>query len=314
MKRAVRHLGFGLLLSLGLAGSATAAIVVDGTLDASYGAPASIQAIGTDFGDNSDGTQGSANGSELDGGYAIVIKDNLHIFLSGAIQSNFNKIELFLDYKDGGQNKLRGDNPNVDFNGLNRLGDDGGGNGLTFDSGFEADYYLTCSTDGSLIHVNTAEILTGGGGSGDYRGNTTPASAGLLVGGNNPDGIRLTFDNSNTGGVGSGCAADAGAGGNTGIEILIPASALGGTVPDNVKVCAFVNGSSHDFLSNQVLGPLPDGTCNLGEPRNVDFNAHAGNQFFTSEALPGPNPMLLVLMALAMVGASFVVLRRRAIV
>ena len=47
-----------------------------------------------------------------------------------------------------------------------------------------------------------------------------------------------------------------------------------------INVCAFINGGSHDFVSNQVLGPLPSGTCNLGEPRAIDFNQYLGLQFF----------------------------------
>jgi hypothetical protein len=72
----------------------------------------------------------------------------------------------------------------------------------------------------------------------------------------------------------------------TGIELEIPLSALGNTT-DCIKVCAFVNGSGHDFVSNQVLGPL-GGACNLGEPRNVDFNQFPGAQFFTVCDNPTP--------------------------
>ena len=41
---------------------------------------------------------------------------------------------------------------------------------------------------------------------------------------------------------------------------------------------AFINGSNHDYLSNQVLGPL-GGAPNLGEPRAVDFSSVRGEQF-----------------------------------
>jgi hypothetical protein len=85
-----------------------------------------------------------ANGSELDAAYAYVDMNNqiLYLFLSGNLESNFNKLEIFFDTVAGGQNRLRGDNSGVDFGGLNRMGDDGSGNGLTFDQGFEADYWI----------------------------------------------------------------------------------------------------------------------------------------------------------------------------
>ena len=42
----------------------------------------------------------------------------------------------------------------------------------------------------------------------------------------------------------------------TGIEVLIPLSLIGGPTSD-IKVVAFINGASHDFMSNQILGPAP---------------------------------------------------------
>jgi hypothetical protein len=47
---------------------------------------------------------------------------------------------------------------------------------------------------------------------------------------------------------------------------------------DPILVAAFVNGSNHDYLSNQVIGPL-GGSANLGEPRVIDFGTIAGDQF-----------------------------------
>jgi hypothetical protein len=55
-----------------------------------------------------------------------------------------------------------------------------------------------------------------------------------------------------------------------------------------VNVVAFVNGSSHDYMSNQVLGPAT-GACNLADPRFVNFNQYAGAQQFT--VCPAPTPV-----------------------
>src|SRR5690606_22850689 len=63
-----------------------------------------------------------ANGSEIDAVYGLVTDDRLYLMVTGNLQSNFNKLHLFFDIADGGQNTLRGDNQNIDFNGLNRMG------------------------------------------------------------------------------------------------------------------------------------------------------------------------------------------------
>jgi hypothetical protein len=269
-------------------------ITVDGSLDAGYGPALAVQAVQTGFGDNDLGLVGDANGSELDVAHALIANGQLYVFLGGNLESNFNKLDLFVDTRAGeGQNRLRGDNPDADLNGLNRLGDDGSGNGLRFDTGFDADYFVTLSmgdggTGSVLIYASFAEILTaGGGGTGRYLGQTAPGSDGTLTGGVNPDGIRLTVDNRNTAGVGAGSAAASGAGVTTGIEIAIPLSAIGDPT-GCVRLAVFIAGGGHDFVSNQVLGPLEPPAGNLAEPRLVDFTTQAGTQHF--EVCPAGAP------------------------
>jgi hypothetical protein len=262
---------------------------VDGVLDAAYGTAKCVQQVQTQFGDNNNGTIDWANGSELDAGYCYVVCNSLYLFLPGNLESNYNKLEVFIDSKAGGQNKLRNDNPNVDYDGLNRMGDDGSGNGLTFDAGFEADYYLTCGGgwNGSAyaLYVNYAEMVNGGVG--NYLGTTGAGGPGTLTGGTNPDGIEVAINNLNGAGVTGGCDAASGAGVATGIEWMIPLAAIGNPTGP-IKVCAFINGGGHDYLANQVLGSLPVPTCNLGEPRNVNFNNFAGNQYFMCGDQPTP--------------------------
>jgi hypothetical protein len=290
------------IAALAGASLASAAITVDGTRDPDYGAPIAVQLVGTQFGNSNLGQIGPANGSELDAAYGVVQGSNLHIFLSGNLETNFNKIEIFFDSIAGGQNKLRGDNPDVDFNGLNRMGDDGSGNGLRFDTGFESDFYLTATGGNNPVEwfANFAETLTAGGGTGSFIGGS--GAGNQVINGSN--GIVLGFNNSNTGGVGSfGNPPDSDpATVTTGIEVLVPLSLLGNP-GDVVRISAFVNGGGHDFMSNQVMGPLPDGTGNLGEPRGVDFNQFAGNQYFTV-VIPEPA-------SLGVVGAGALVLVRR---
>lgn len=276
MKNATTLLAAGLLLAL--AATSASAITIDGTADAGYGAAASIQTTQTQFGDANIGLVNFANGSELDAAYAKIESGVLYLHLAGNLETNFNKLEIFFNAVGGGQNVLRNDNPNVDFNGLNRMA------GLTFDVGFTADYYVTV-TNGDIgggthaLFANYAELLTGGGGAGYYLGQGSAASGGALSGGTNPNNILITIDNGTTGGVDGGCGASSGAGVVKGVELAIPLAALGGATC--LDIVAFVNGGGHDFLSNQVLGPLPAGTCNLGEPSLVNFANQTGAQFFS---------------------------------
>ena len=274
MKKATTLLATGVLLSLA---ASAFAVTVDGTADGSYGSAVVTQGTQTGFGNSNISLVDYANGSELDGAYARIEGGVLYLVIAGNVESNFNKLELFLDTKNGGQNVLRGDNANVDFNGLNRMA------GLKFDSAFIPDYYITFGGgyDGSgyRLFANQAELLSGGGGAGDYLGSNTAVTAGPLGGGTNPYGIQITINNSNSAGVNDGCGASSGSGVTTGAEFAIPLAAIGNPT-GCFTVFAGINGSGHDYFSNQVLGSLPAGTCNLGEPTLVDFSGIAGNQFF----------------------------------
>ncbi|MEO0484022.1 MAG: GC-type dockerin domain-anchored protein, partial [Planctomycetota bacterium] len=159
-------------------GAGQAAPVIDGTADAIYGSAisGSVQNNFTGFGDADHGNRFRAgepdpgsNGSEINAAFAVAKDGVLYLTLSGNLEANFNKLELFFDTVAGGQNQLRGDNPNVDFNGLNRMGQflnedamdpdcdnmmegfepgcgviaDPGAPGLILPAGFEADYWFT---------------------------------------------------------------------------------------------------------------------------------------------------------------------------
>jgi hypothetical protein len=282
MKRQLPFLIVPAAIALGV--GTAAAITVDGSESGEYPSPVATQDNQTNFGDSNLGQTGFANGSELDEAYGVIGNGSMFLMLGGNLESNYNKLDIFINSVAGGQNQLRGDNADVDFNGLNRMGDDGSGNGLIFDAGFEADYYLmvTGGDDGGgnyQTFCNHASLPTGGGGVGTYVG----GGVGNIFTGQ-ALGIGFAVDNSNTAGVTSGAGTDNGAGVGTGIELEIPLSAIGNPSAC-VDVVAFINGGGHDFLSNQVLGGL-GGLDNLGEPRNVDFNGIQGLQYFT--VCPGP--------------------------
>ncbi|GIV17495.1 MAG: hypothetical protein KatS3mg022_2930 [Armatimonadota bacterium] len=278
--------------------------VIDGSWDPVYQVLA-VQNTQTGFGDSNLGQVDYANGSELDVAYGTYHSGWLYLLLAGNLESNFNKLEIFFDTRPGGQNRLRGDNPDVDFNGLNRMGDDGSGNGLTFDPDFEADFWVGVTGGGSpyRLYANYAEL--GSPGLGLYLGNTGAASDGALVDGSNPFGIRVTINNSNAGGVTAGTGAGNGADVMTGVELAIPLSALGNPTTPYIKVSAFINGVGHDYLSNQVLAGIGGGG-NLGEPRQVNFGNIPGNQYFLAP-VPEPSSLSVLLLGLG----AWAIRRRR---
>jgi hypothetical protein len=280
----MRHHALTAGAAFGVASAALAqSPVIDGTAEALYGTPKEVQTIQTQFGDNTVGQAGFCNGSEVDGAFAVVQDGFLYLTLAGNLETNWNKLEVFIDCKAGGQNRLRGDNADVDFNGLNRMGDDGSGNGLTFDAGFEADYWIAVTAGGSQIvkgvpvplqFVNYADLPTLGQGLGGNKGPGLGPTVPVVA----DNGIEVALNNSNTAGVSGGTGAASGAGVVTGVEFKIPLSLIG-YVSGDLRVCAFVNGGGHDFVSNQVLGSLPVGTANLGDPRAVNFSTITDDQF-----------------------------------
>lgn len=156
--------------------SAIAQISIDGTADAGYGAALSTQNTNTQFGDNTNPDPIiSSGGSEIDQVFAVVQGDRLYVTITGNLEANFNKYEIYIDSKSGGVNTLGAGLPTaVDGYcctigaGVN-LPDPSTGAlqrqaGLTFDAGFDADYYLTFSRGGE----NTGASLGYADGTGFY--------------------------------------------------------------------------------------------------------------------------------------------------
>ena len=65
------------------------------------------------------------------------------------------------------------------------------------------------------------------------------------------------------------------------MEIGAPNATAIGSPTSCIKVCTFVSNDGGSMVLNQVLGPLPPGTCDLGAASGVDFSAIAGSQYFT---------------------------------
>ncbi len=300
-------------------GGPSMAATVDGTLDGHYPAALWTQTIGTSAGDNTDSDQHTANGSELSAIYAYVDEttDILYVFIAGNLSSDFRKFELFLDVASGGQNKLRGDNSDVGFGGLNRMGDDGVNmNGLTFDSGFAADYWMsyTIGATNPDHYLDAAAIGSLGGAPGGFVGGGNKLLGPINAPGPQNGGtIMVDCNNSNLGGV-AGRSPQGGAGSEadvtdpatvtTGIEFVVDLESIKYDVMNlgavDIDMCAFLVGQSQDFMSNQCTGGLtsvgtPD-PGSLGFPaKEVDLNDWDGNQFVTVSVPGSPtNPGITI--------------------
>jgi hypothetical protein len=270
------------LPSLLLAGPVVAQPVVNGTIAGdSYGVAASVQAVETEFGDNL---------SELDAGYCTTVSGRFYLALTGNLEDNFNKIEIFIDSKPGGETVLSG-----------LPGNDGSGAmaGLAFDAGFVPDYHIIVRhgfSGGDRFDLDFGELGTANFSSyGDVFGGAQEGS-GATGTGLNTQPIEVGFDNSNGAGVlgGTGAADQAAAlAVQTGLELSIALVDLGSAGGD-ISVCAFVNNADHNYASNQFLGPVQPPQGNLGGDGagtftgvlDFDLGSFAGHQFFTCSGEP----------------------------
>ena len=264
-------------MALGLASffnsSAQSQINVDGTRDAGYGSDLAVQSCGTGFG-------AGASGSSLANAYAINDGTNLYLFIAGNLQTNWNKLAIYLDTKSGGQNKLS-NTGGADFGFLAKMND------LEFDTGFEADSLINVRWGGTDLY---ADLDTFGTSSVAPTPTTTAIAGGSVSGSGNAktatislSGAALVIDNSATGGPTASNAGES-SGVTTGVEIKIPLSALGSPA-GAIKVCALISNGGGGYLSNQVLAGLPSGTGNLGDVKTAwNMKNYSGNQFFTVAA------------------------------
>ncbi|MEO1495753.1 MAG: PEP-CTERM sorting domain-containing protein [Planctomycetota bacterium] len=183
-----------LTASLAVAG-ASAQPTMDGSIvgdETFYGGALSTQPTQTQFGDNSsaDLVATADGGSELNQVFGRIDGDTLYVMITGNLETNFNKLSVFVDSVAGGVNQLDGDNlpasvdgfccgqsdPNVPVTdgALQRM------DGLGFDTGFDADYFFTFSNGSEGVRpdgpdrrnfwaINATYAELGAGASGDFQ-------------------------------------------------------------------------------------------------------------------------------------------------
>ncbi|MCA9309853.1 MAG: hypothetical protein KDA21_01525 [Phycisphaerales bacterium] len=287
---------------LGLSASAFAVTVDGSTVGDGYSLRAT-QTVQTGFGDNA---------SELNAAYARVEGGRLYVALTGNIEGNFNKLNVFIHTgAAGGENVITASSGS----GGNNTGDDGWADkyaGFTFDSNFSANYMLIFRRGNDFgadkFDVNIAQVgTTNSWGFTDVFGGTQEGSVSGLTGGVAANGLDVAYNNANVAGIGGdgSSAADpvAAQAVTTGLEFSIALADLGSPNIGDIKISAMVNGGSHDYLSNQFLGGLPAPQGNLGGDGaggyngtvgDIDLNNYAGDQWFDV-----PTPGAVTLLGLA---------------
>jgi hypothetical protein len=325
---------FGLLILTAMAAPASAQIIVDGTRDVAYGGARAVQTVQTQFGDNLNPLGFSQEG-ELDAGYATISGGRLYVMLTGNVGTNFNKVSVFIDSKPGGENVLS-NVPQYDFNNVSQnLG------GLTFDSGFTADYHLFGRWGGGAFEIDLADRAGGVSASVGVNGGAASVvvgavQSGVVNPGNNglnssgsraltgfiTSPVEFGFNNTNILGVdgGTGPANQvAAAAVLTGFEFSVALADIGNPgLGDIIKIHAAYGNGDNNYHSNQILGGLPAPQGNLGGDgaggftgtlSGINFNNFAGDQFF-SIRVPVPEPASVALAGLAMAGVLLTVRRK----
>lgn len=262
---------------------------LNGTLNSGfYGSALSVQTINTGFG-NAAGGNDSVGGSELDAAYARVSGGNLYLFLAGNFENNGNHLNVFLAGGASGQSIL-----NTSGGTLATM------NGSVFSSGFSATFAFDMNDFSGTLYSEEYNLVANTGG---YVGSLNNSGTGIYAG--SDGGVSSLYLNNNHASTmgSSGVAlsgATSGINTTTGLELVVPLSAIGYT-GGNIEVLADINGGGDSYLSNQLLPGQPVGTANLGT------STFSNPGFFT---VPVPEPTSLALLGLSGL-ATIVKIRRR---
>lgn len=166
-----------------LCGRAAAAPVIDGTASVDDGyVSLSVQNTDTHFGNALTGDPiNGGGGSELDQVFGKIENGRLYMVLAGNLETNFNKMDIYIDSVVGGVNQLNGANLPA---GVDKfccsVGAMQNSTGLKFDAGFTADYFLTFTHGFETLRPNTPEALQFYAASAHYA-DLTQGTAGAVV-------------------------------------------------------------------------------------------------------------------------------------
>jgi hypothetical protein len=273
------------------AATAWAAPLVNGVKDAAYGPALAVQTVQTGFGDND---------NELNAAYGVIDGSRLYLMLTGNINNLFNRLELFVDSKVGGQSVF------------DSSGNDNASNmdGLVFDAGFTADYHVVLRRGNELgddqFNVDFANLgAQSASGYFDVLGGLT--GAGATGTGVNASPIEVGYNDSNVAGILGDApnAADqlAALAVLTGLELSIDLADLG-YAGGPIRVMAGINNQDHNYWSNQFLGGVPAPQGNLGSDEiggftgegAIDMTHFRGEQFFT--VVPEPSSFVILSLGL----------------
>jgi glycosidase len=250
---------------------------VDGTLgtDPRYSAgELSVQTVQTQFGNNTNPTpDGNSGGSELNNLYMYETTGTLYLGLGGNLEPNGNAIVVLFDL-DGsaatGATQL-----NATGATSNWLAGNQGARNTIMPANFGADVAVVVSAGGGaslslwVYRWGVNGVLAEERFFGTVNGTPGQATRGRLEAfvESLKTEISLALDNSHTGPVGSGTglANPNGSGAQTGLELALPRTLVGGD--QNRRFFAAITGST-GFWSNQFLPPGNAG-ANAGNAPNL---------------------------------------------
>jgi len=200
-------------------------------------------------------------GSELDQLFVTHDTDSIQIGLTGNLETNGNRVILFIDTKEGGESLLVDDQgggggavPGMQGNTLAKAPDE---------TPVYYDYGLEFNTWGGTLYVDLFDLQAN---TKRYVGaNALNSGEGILEGGDNPNDMLVALNNNNELGVGGEEMRDdppadleaAAATATTGFEIDLPFADVDITdFGSTVHIFAVLVNGDGSWLSNQSLGPM----------------------------------------------------------
>jgi hypothetical protein len=215
-----------------------------------------IQTNGTGYGDNY---------SELDQLWATCDGTNVHLGVAGNMEPNGNSVVVLFDTIAGGSSVLNAPGSAI-----------AGHNGrLTFDDDFMPDFGFSLNNSGGTLY---ADMVDFGGGTSSYIGNA-PVNEG--PGGSDP-AVQFALNNTNTMGVTSSDPSGADTA-DTGLEMIIAGAKIGS--PAAFKMMVYLQNQNGEWLSNQFLPGLPNGTGNLNNGP-ADLRQYPGKHYVEGACVP----------------------------